>query len=389
MAWEWKKFVCRQPSAPIISVTVLSVVFGLAAGAVGTMFFASWFAPEPSYFSSVPRVMSWRQAAVDEQVTAAPSPPAAASRSTAVFYRKKSAGSLPGVPYLPSDALGGGAVLTSDGWLMSHGSVFPSGTAQTQNFVAVVNYRAYDIKTLARDPYSGAVFIKVDASNLPVMDFGDGYGLSPGDPVFAFDARRGPRRLDVIGLDHGAVESESELYAASEEIDLVLRLSASEGVLGGSAVVNGLGQLVAVVSAADAGGLEAIPLDSFVDELDSVLRDQGALRPYLGVTYLDISRLASTTDETEVRGALVAASPDGKSAAVARKGPAEAAGIRAGDIILAVDDEKVTASRSLSDILAGRSPGETVMLTVSRRLPGSTKTGTVTVGATLGQTPSN
>jgi putative serine protease PepD len=97
------------------------------------------------------------------------------------------------------------------------------------------------------------------------------------------------------------------------------------------------------------------------------------------VNYAELSLLAARGADTPNRGALLAATPDGR-VSVLRGSPAAAAGLRAGDIITAIDGEQLTAKYMLAEALASYAPGDTVAFTVQRGQAGASLEVSVTLG---------
>jgi len=136
-----------------------------------------------------------------------------------------------------------------------------------------------------------------------------------------------------------------------------MRLVGSK-VLPGAMVLDRRGRVVAMVAVADDGlGSLAVPLSQVSSVVGPVLRTGGAARPVLGLEYVDLSRIASS-DAVAHRGAYVSS--------VTAGGPAAAAGIRPGDVIVSVNDEPVSSKMSLSDLVADYVPGDRLTLVVAR-----------------------
>lgn len=355
-----------KTARPFVSTVIVSVFFGLAAGVTGMLVVVAYAVPA-SMFGGGATMLVGGGPVTDKRVDEAPLPAAvAAERSAVVFFPAKSgvAGPLADA-YVTSEAVGAGAVLTSDGWLMSHASavVRPKGA---KPLVALVGTKAYPVADVIRDPYSDAVFMKVDASNLPVTAFGEGRALQPGESAFSFDAAGGLRRLGVIAYDDAPAADLAGLVRSSERMQKVVRLSGAGGVLAGAMVLNREGEVVGILDGKSGDDAVAVPLEAVSRMIGGVLRDKRVARPYLGLRFVDLSRLASGTSSLPRRGAFVSATLDGKIAAVDRRGPADVAGIAAGDIVTAVGGQEVSAKSPLADLLAEYAPGTTVTVTFLR-----------------------
>lgn len=365
---------------PFVSTVIVSVFFGLAAGVTGMLVVIAYVVPASMFGGGATMLVGGP--VTDKRVDEAPLPAAvAAERSAAVFFPEKSGVTGPlADAYVPSEAVGAGAVLTSDGWIMSHASavVRPKGA---KPLVALVGTKAYAVADVIRDPYSDVVFMKVEASNLPVTAFGEGRALQPGESAFSFDASGGLRRLGVVAYDDAPAADLAGLVRSSERMQKVLRLSGAGSVLPGAMVLNREGEVVGILDGKSGDDAVAVPLEAVSRMIGGVLRDKRVARPYLGLRYVDLSRLASGSSSLPRRGALTSATFDGKTAAVDRRGPADVAGIAAGDIITAVGGQEVSAKSPLADLLAEYAPGTSVTLTYVRG--GGERTVDVLLGTAL------
>jgi serine protease DegQ len=130
--------------------------------------------------------------------------------------------------------------------------------------------------------------------------------------------------------------------------------------------VDANGNLVGVNSAiySRTGGSQgigfAIPVSIARQVMEQIIQSGGVTRGWVGVEVQDLSsELAESFSLKNAEGALIAG--------VLKGGPADAGGIRPGDILLAVNDKKVTDSASLLNLIAALQPGTQAQLTVSRK----------------------
>lgn len=351
----------------MISTAILSVLFGFAAGVVGMLLVVVYFpSPYPSAYLYEDLMLDRlvKQAPIQALV---PLSVESAARTSVLFFRKHGPGTGPeSGTYVPSSAVGSGMVLTSDGWIISHESVFSeSALSSLGGYLAIADSRHFDIQEAIHDTFTGIVFLKVDESNLPVTSFGSGGGLEAGESVFMFDVEGGPRRFDVISYGDIPVSDGGELVQSSERMQKVLRLSGiGDGIPEGSMVVNSRGEVIAIFGGPAAVGYYSVPLGHFSRHIGDVLKEKRFSRPYLGVHYIDLSRLIGIDDfGPRPRGALVA-DPAGVAPAVQRRSPAYDAGLREGDIILSVNEEDISSNKAFSDLLAEYEPGTAVILKI-------------------------
>ena len=362
---------------------IVSVFFGAAAGAVGTLVILAYVAPNLAWQGASFQVRSELSPRRDESDSALGRTLEPAGRATVMLAVAKTGTGILERAYVPGDAVAAGLVLTSDGWLVTYGDAALAKVKRAQDLVAVVGAKAYPVRRAVRDPYSGITFLKVDAVNLPVTAFGSTEGIEAGGMLYAPDAAVGMRRLSVLAFDAAPAGSVDDLLRSSERLQRVIRVAGGPLPVG-AMVLSGKGEVVGVIAEEGAFGLVVVPVEAFSGVIGPVLRDKEPVRPVLGLNYVDLSQMVSSDAAGPARGALVAASADGKRAAVLKKGPAEAAGIKAGDLVVAVDGEQVTAKNPLADAIAEYAAGDVVTLTMQN---GRTKKETA-VDVTLGASAS-
>ncbi|MFH1047772.1 MAG: PDZ domain-containing protein [Patescibacteria group bacterium] len=343
----------------VIPAVILSAFFGLAAGVVGMLMMLAYFPLSGLQSQNGSETSPTLLIQAQSSRTAAEFAVKSVGASSVFLFKAEDVGEIT----LTTKSVGAGVVLTSDGWLLTHGSVLVEAERKTGiGLVAVINGIAYAIEKSIEDPHTGVVFLKISGSELPAASFGQSKGISLGSTVFSFDVTRGLREATVIDIDGmPAVDLESAVRS-SEKIQNVIRLAGDDGIAAGSASLNSRGEVIGIYAGESSVGAYTIPIDSFFQQISSVLRDGSVSRPYLGVRFIDLSEYPS--DDGLNRGVRLRANT--RWPAVLRNSPAAEAGLREGDIIKAVNDEQLTANTSLPDLLAEYEPGEKVSLTILR-----------------------
>lgn len=351
-----------------LSAPLLTVLFGLIAGITGTLVAAAFLVPTPPS-SNVVSVLRGQTLTTDDLLAIDRAQKTLVGLAPAKALSQNYSGA-----YAPSEILGEGAAYTSDGWIMTHANVYAGkGDVATvaKSWVVIVGNRRYSPQSVIVDSYSGVVLLKIAADNLSVASTAT--WLSTDDQTFAFDAAGGMRRVDVIGIDDQPENTSADFLRSSEREQKILRIAPLAGVPSGAPIFNRNGDVIGLVADANGIGAFAIPTYAFTARVGGALGSGSMPRPYLGVHYVDVSRLPGMFADAPLaagigsdRGAFVMSSIDGKLGGVARRSPAEAAGIRNGDVITQVAGEEVSSKRSLSDLIAQYDPGTTIDLTVAR-----------------------
>lgn len=264
----------------------------------------------------------------------------------------------------PGNILSSGIPLTSDGWVVA---LKPAGNLNKLGIAW--NRLFYPIEKTVTDPLTDLIFLKVSAQGLPLAPFGKADGLKVGDELISFDHQKTfsvSRLLNAhLGLPAGTIRS-SELLDAFEQIQIVPP---------GVPVFNNRGEFVGLVKS---NGL-MIGADYIQEALGDILKNGKIGRPFLGVNYVDLSIIISTVNSANkpLLGALIKSGKD--SVAVIKGSPAERAGLKEGDIVLAVDNFEMNENQTLAEVIAGFSPGTKVALNVLR--DGKEKKIEVTLGS--------
>src|SRR5690606_21488913 len=153
----------------------------------------------------------------------------------------------------------------------------------------------------------------------------------------------------------------------------------------GGPLVNSAGQVIGINTAVSttAQGLGfAIPIDVAKPIMQQALDGEEIARPWIGIYYVSITPgLAEAEDLPVDYGALIATS--GGGSAIFPGSPAESAGLRDGDIIVALDGQQIGADADLSMLIVPHAPGDTVTLRVLR------DNSTTEVEVTLGTLPAD
>ena len=274
--------------------------------------------------------------------------------------------------YYVQSGAGSGVIISQDGYILTCAHVVDGATSVK---VQLQNGETYDATIVGSDATSDIAVLKIEATGLTPAVIGDSSALAVGETVVAVGNPLGTLSNTVTDGIISALNREVTV----EDNDMTLlqtNASISPGNSGGG-LFNANGELIGVVNAkssySEAEGIGfAIPIDQAMEIAQQLIENGAVIRPALGVKILDVMD-ANTANQLGVSttGVYVVE--------VTAGGGAEAAGVQAGDRIIAVDDTAVSSSNSVKSYLADKQVGDTVNLQVERE--GKVLTLTVTLGS--------
>ena len=277
-------------------------------------------------------------------------------------------GSPPGRP--ESRSLGSGFIISADGYILTNAHVVDSADEIT---VRLTDKREYKAKVIGADKRTDLAVIRIEASNLPVVRFGDANKLKVGEWVVAIGSPFGFDNSVTAGIVSAKGRSlPQENFVPFIQTDVAINPGNSGGPL-----FNMRGEVVGINSQiySRTGGFMglsfAIPIDVALD-VQKQLREKGRVsRGRIGVVIQEVTRdIATSFGLDRARGALVNS--------VEKGSPADKAGVQASDIIVKFDGKPVEASSDLPRIVGATRPGVQVQLEVLRQ--GNARALPITVG---------
>jgi serine protease Do len=346
----------------------VAIIFGFLAGVVGELWINGFLAPDiqfKSYRDLTQRlddlVAERRQALSDILTEGDYSFLETVNKikpvTATIYYYKKSGSALDNV-YLPTEALGSGFSLTSDGWIVTTKQVVRDAKL---DYVVAIDGATYEVTQIVADVLTDAVFIKTSATNLPVAELGSKNSLNVGATLLSVTTLGGVKRGVISNLNFVEAKMTADLIHSSETFSRFPSLAGSFDKHDlGAPVVNLSGKVVGLVTSAE--GL-VLPLDYFVGIIKPAIQDGRIYRNYLGVNYLDLTQAVNFTATTK-KGALVMG--DRSRRAVVANSPAASNGLLSGDIIIKVDNIEVNENRDLTQLIQDYPAEATVRLTINR-----------------------
>lgn len=277
---------------------------------------------------------------------------------------------------------GTGFVVTSDGLILTNKHVVEDMAAEYT--VLTSDGQKYPAKVLARDPVQDIAVIKIDKNNLPTLKLGDSDKIEIGQTAIAIGNALAEFSNTVsVGVVSGlkrSIAASNNFGASTEQLDNVIQTDAAinPGNSGGP-LINLAGEVIGINVAIAQGAQNigfTLPINYAKRDLAQV-KDSGKISyPYLGVRYRIIDADFQKKNNLSVDyGALIIRGENKDDLAIIPGGPADKAGLVENDIILEVDDNKITTDNQLAQIVQNHNVGDGVALKVLSK--GKEKTVTV------------
>jgi serine protease Do len=273
------------------------------------------------------------------------------------FFRGFGFGGPRGGQVPPSRGEGSGFVISPDGYILTNAHVVDDANEVT---VRMTDRREYRAKVVGMDRRTDVAVLKIDAKSLPVVQVGDPRGLKAGEWVIAIGSPFGFENSVTAGIVSATARSLSDAYTPFIQTDVAVNPGNSGGPL-----FNLKGEVVGINSQiySRTGGYQgvsfAIPIDVAMDVKNQLVTTGHVQRGRIGVTIQEVNQpLADSFRLSRPRGALVSQVESG--------GPAEDAGLKPGDVILAVNGHDIERSSELPPLVAAIKPGQQATLTIWR-----------------------
>lgn len=281
-----------------------------------------------------------------------------------------------------SESAGTGFIVREDGLILTNKHVVSASGAEYTVFTN--DGKQYTAKIKAVDPLYDLAFLKINAKNLPVAKLGDSSSLQIGQKVIAIGNALGQYQNTVtegvVSAIGRAIQAGDSGSSSTESLENMIQTDAAinSGNSGGP-LVNLDGQVIGINTAVDQSGQSigfAIPINVAKSAIDSVVTTGRVVRPMIGVSYISITKEFAVSNNLPVNeGAYIYGSKN--QLAVIPGSPADKAGLRDGDIITKINNDKISNNKSLSSLIGKYKVGDKVEITYLR--DGKTKTVTITL----------
>ena len=260
-----------------------------------------------------------------------------------------------------SSNLGSGVIVSEQGYILTNSHVVD---AADEIEIALADTRRAKARVIGTDPETDLAVLKIDIPKLPSILFAQSEQARVGDIVLAIGNPFGVGQTVTAGIVSAVGRSQLGINTFENFIQTDAAINPGNS---GGALVDSTGQLLGINTAiysrtpggASLGIGFAIPASTAKQVLEQIMQNGQVTRGWIGVGVQDMtSELSESFKLPEIRGALITE--------VFRGTPADKAGIKLGDILVAVEGKPVTDSTSMLNLVAALSPGKEATLKVVR-----------------------
>ena len=256
----------------------------------------------------------------------------------------------------PGPTLGSGFLISDDGYIVTNAHLVADAQSDAV-IVRLADRREFKARVVGADELSDIALLKIDARGLPRVRLGDPRSLQPGQWVAAIGSPLGLERSVTAGIVSAVGRTlPEESYLPFIQTDVAINPGNSGGPLFNlKGEVVGVNSVIYSVSGGFMGLAFAVPIDVAMDVAAELKSHGKVVRGRIGVRLQDLTpELGTALHVPGNAGALIVD--------VLRGGPAERAGLRSADVVVAFAGQPVASHVELMRLVAGTAPGQTVDL---------------------------
>jgi serine protease Do len=291
---------------------------------------------------------------------------------------------------IPQQGVGSGVIYDTAGWILTNRHVVETDqdTIAEELDVELKDGRTFSGTVYGVDTLTDLAIVRIDADNLPAAPIGSSGDVRVGQLAIAIGSPLGTYSNSVTSGIISATGRTVVVQGGVRLNNLIQTDAAINPGNSGGPLLDAAGRVIGINTAIAQGsnGIGfAIPIDIARPIMMQALAGRPLERPYIGIRFRSIDLQLQQEESLPVdHGALIGPATDAAGAelpAITAGSPAEAAGLRDGDIILRIESQMIDAEHPLDAVLTSYAPGQTVRMEVLR---GDTR---LQVDVTLGVRP--
>ncbi|MCD6525996.1 MAG: DegQ family serine endoprotease [Desulfuromonas sp.] len=261
------------------------------------------------------------------------------------------------IPQHKQKSLGSGFIISADGYILTNDHVVDNADKIT---VQLAGGKTFSASLEGIDPKLDLALLKIDTEEkLPTVKLGNSDSLEIGEWVMAIGNPFGLQQTVTVGI----VSAKGRVIGAGPYDNFIQTDASINPGNSGGPLFNTRGEVVGINTAIVAGGQGigfAIPINAAKSILPQLKETGHVTRGWLGVTIQQVSEdLANSFGLHDATGALISA--------IAKDSPAARAGLKRGDVILRLNDQKIESMNDLPRLVADIPVGEKAQVTIFRQ----------------------
>jgi len=268
---------------------------------------------------------------------------------------------------------GAGILATGDGFIITYRNAILE--KDSTYAVLLYNNEKYDAKLVGIDEFTNLAYLKIEANNLPSIDFANSEDFKPGKKLVSignsFSEYQNRYSAGLLSNINKSFNLSGKTVAYSEKLEGVFEtdFDNQQNYLGGPVISYG-GSLVGIIGKVSIDNKDVffqIPSNAVKKSLDKVLNGELDRSPFFGAYYISITKEYSLLHNIQKEKGALIFSPSGVSALATIDGsPAQKAGLEIGDIIMTVNDKEIDLSNPLSNVINQYKKGDKIELMIFR-----------------------
>lgn len=267
-----------------------------------------------------------------------------------------------------------GLVVTSDGLIITASSNIDIQKDTLYRIVFNDNSR-FDGEFFSTDKFSGLSFLKINAANLNTASFANSEDIKAGEKIVAFGQNLGE---EFIALSSGLIKGFENNYnlsgktiSSSEKLEGVYKTDINfDSAFNGGFITDFASQVVGIIESLERNGQTeyfAIPSNEIKRVIAKAINNELENAPTLGIYYISLTKDYAEINKLAVsEGALIYTPSLNPGLAIIANSAAAKAGLKLNDIITKIDDQNITATNPLSNVLYQYKKGDTLKITLLR-----------------------
>jgi S1-C subfamily serine protease len=255
--------------------------------------------------------------------------------------------------------VGTGSIITQDGFIVTNNHVIENSTNIN---VTLADGRNFAAQVVGKISAPDLAVLKIEGQNFPTIPLGNSDNLEVGDWVVAIG--------NALGLRGGSSVTAGIVSAKNRSIDELTSLIQTDAAINpgnsGGPLLNLRGELIGINTATatsplDGGAAQnigfALSINQVKPYIEGFMKGQPVQRPYIGIDLFNVNPTVAGRYNLPVQeGVLITE--------VSQASPAASAGLKAGDVIIAMNEVKIASTSDLSRELLSKKPGEKVTLRI-------------------------